>query len=122
MNKSKIDENAYHIGEKIKARRKELNMKQSQVAEFVGCTPQQIQKYEAGISNMTIQAFFKICQALHTHPTRFLSGFVFSEASYNDCDDNLEDRLLSAFRTVDNKTIQGRIVSLVESLVSTSTT
>lgn len=109
------------IGSQIRARRKELNMTQGQVAEFVGCTAQQIQKYESGISKMTIPILFRVCQALHAHPTRFLSSFTFAEAQENESNIDMETRLLSAFRTVENDKVKERIINLVEALISTST-
>ena len=65
------------VGDKIRARRRELNMTQQQVASLVGCSIQQIQKYEAGMSQMSVLVFLKICQVLHTHPTLFFPSFAF---------------------------------------------
>lgn len=111
------------VGDKIRARRRELNMTQQQVASLVGCSIQQIQKYEAGMSQMSVLVFLKICQVLHTHPTLFFPSFAFAEAQQNsECDgsEELERRLLSAFRSVSNLKVKERIVNLVEALISTA--
>lgn len=106
--------------EQIRARRKELGMTQSEVAKVVGCSTQQIQKYETGASQMSLSVLLKICQALHTHPARFFTSFTFAEAQEGDSDEDLEARLLTAFRSVDNDKVRERIVNLVEALISTA--
>ena len=106
--------------EQIRARRKELSMTQSEVAKIVGCSTQQIQKYETGTSQMSLPVLLKICQALHTHPTRFFASFTFAETQDGDGDEDLEARLLTAFRAVDNDKVKERIVNLVEALISTA--
>ena len=113
-------EDSLKVGHRLRARRKELNLTQGQVAEAIGCTPQQIQKYEVGRSRMTIPVFLKICQALHAHPNRFFSTLVLSEGLGDIDSPDLEKRLLDAFRSVDNEKIRERIVNLVEALISTS--
>ena len=108
------------LGQKLRARRKDLNLTQSQVSLVVGCSPQQIQKYEMGRSNMTVGAFLKVCQALRIHPNRFFSSMVFSEEPGSDYSLDLEKNLLAAFRSVENEKVKERIVSLVEALVAIS--
>ena len=106
--------------EQIRARRKELGMTQSEVAKVVGCSTQQIQKYETGASQMSLSVLLKICQALRTHPARFFTSFTFAEAQEGDSDEDLEARLLTTFRSVDNDKVKERIVNLVEALISTA--
>ncbi len=106
--------------EQIRARRKELGMTQSEVAKVVVCSTQQIQKYETGASQISLSVLLKICQALHTHPARFFTSFTFAEAQEGDSDEDLEARLLTAFRSVDNDKVRERIVNLVEALISTA--
>lgn len=52
------------IGEKIKARRQELKMTQSQVCEIILCDKRYYQKIEAGRAYITIPTLHKIAQAL----------------------------------------------------------
>ena len=108
------------LGQKLRSRRKDLNLTQSQVSTVVGCSPQQIQKYEMGYSNMTVGVFLKVCQALKIHPNRFFSSMFFSEEPGSDYSLDLEKKLLAAFRSVDNEKVKERIVSLVEALVAIS--
>lgn len=57
-------------GEHIKARRKELHMSQSELADEVGgsMTNRSISLYERGEREMGLQTFFDIAEALETTP------------------------------------------------------
>ena len=121
LSKKLTTENDNITCEQMRARRKELDMTQSEVAKAVGCSTQQIQKYETGASQMSLPVLCKVCQALRTHPARFFTSFTFAESQDgDDKDKDLEARLLMAFKSVDNKKIKERIVNLVEALISTS--
>ncbi len=116
---SKIkDKNNQILGQKLRARRKDLDLTQSQIALVVGCSPQQIQKYEVGNSNISISVFLKICRALRIHPNRFFSNISFSEEPGTSYNEDLEKTLVAAFRAVENEKVRERIVNLVESLVA----
>lgn len=52
------------IGERIRARRLELGMSQSALAEELGITFQQIQKYERGVNRVAAATLLDICTAL----------------------------------------------------------
>ncbi len=67
-------------GENIKARRKELNMTQVELAEELGgtMTNRSISNYECGKHEMGLQTFFDIAEALHTTPDQ-LAPFRFRE-------------------------------------------
>lgn len=56
------------LGAIIKARRKEMGMSQSDLAEKVGSTKQCIYYYEKGTRGLTMTLFFSICKALYLDP------------------------------------------------------
>ena len=64
-NMSAIDR---EVGEIIRARRKEMKMTQTELAEKVGTTKQCIYYYEKGSRGLTMALFFKICDVLHLDP------------------------------------------------------
>lgn len=120
LSKKLSNNDTISLGSKLKARRKELDLTLNQVALIVGCTPQQIQKYESCRSNITIPILLKLCRALRTHPNRFFMGLILAETSGGSADQSLENRLITAFRSVDDEKVKERIVNLVEALVSSS--
>ncbi len=52
------------LGTYIRVRRKRLGMSQSKLAESVGVTFQQVQKYERGANRVSFSALVKIAKAL----------------------------------------------------------
>jgi len=52
------------IGEKIKSRRKELHLSQTEVAKELGVTFQQVQKYEKGTNGCSAKRIDELSKAL----------------------------------------------------------
>lgn len=68
---TEVDE---EIGTRIRARRQELGFPQSHVAELVGITFQQLQKYEAGQNRVSAATLLRIASALRVEPVELLPG------------------------------------------------
>ena len=66
-----IDE---EIGSRIRERRHELGLPQSHVAELVGITFQQLQKYEAGQNRVAAATLMRLASALLVDPSDLLPG------------------------------------------------
>jgi transcriptional regulator with XRE-family HTH domain len=105
------------VGSKIKLRRKALRMTQKQLADMIGVTSQQVQKYESGTNRITMNSFVKICNGLKIRPEQLLTNFSFCEGT-SEHDKDLENKLLSIFRMIDNLSVKARILDLVKALVS----
>jgi len=120
MNNNFKNHSPIQIGDKLKKRRKDLKITQRELAKFIGCTPQQVQKYEGGKSRVSVATFLKVCEFFHTPPTYFFPKFSFRENAESYDDINLEEKLLEFFRAVTNKKIKERILNLVEALATTS--
>jgi transcriptional regulator with XRE-family HTH domain len=52
------------IGARVRLRRKDIGLSQSELAQAVGVRFQQIQKYELGINRISFSRLIGICQAL----------------------------------------------------------
>jgi transcriptional regulator with XRE-family HTH domain len=61
------------IGEAIKRRRKELGYSQEWLAEFLGVSYQQVQRYENGISMINVETIQRIAEALSVPTTAFFT-------------------------------------------------
>jgi transcriptional regulator with XRE-family HTH domain len=105
------------VGSKVKLRRRNLKMTQKHLAEIVGVTAQQIQKYESGTNRITMDVFVKICNGLKMRPEQLLSNFSFCEGT-SEYEKDLENKLLAIFRMIDNPIVKTRILDLVKTLVS----
>jgi transcriptional regulator with XRE-family HTH domain len=63
-----------HIGQKIRARRVHLGMTQGTLANALGLTFQQVQKYEKGVNRVGGSRLQQISDALGVSPSHFFDG------------------------------------------------
>lgn len=63
-----------HVGLRIRMRRKEIGVSQERLAEALGITFQQVQKYERGANRVSASKLWEIAQALKTSVTYFYEG------------------------------------------------
>jgi transcriptional regulator with XRE-family HTH domain len=109
------------IGSLVRERRRSLKVTQRQLAEAVGCTFQQIQKYESGRSRLSVQMLLRICSHLRTNPSYFFSWLSLSESSGDIiASGSAETKLLSILRSIKNEKVKAKIVELVEAVVSST--
>lgn len=62
------------IGERVRARRLEIGMSQERLAELLGVTFQQVQKYEKGVNRIAASRLLDLAQALDQSPAAFFEG------------------------------------------------
>lgn len=63
-----------HVGVRMRSRRKELALSQTALAEAIGCTFQQVQKYERGRNRVLASALWRAAQALDVEVGYFFEG------------------------------------------------
>ena len=63
-----------HVGDRVRMRRKLLNMSQKKLADAIGLTSQQVQKYESGMNRMGSSRLMQIANALQVPVTFFFVG------------------------------------------------
>jgi transcriptional regulator with XRE-family HTH domain len=69
------------VGLRIRMRRKELRISQEKLAEALGLTFQQVQKYERATNRVSASKLFEIARALNTNVSYFYDGLVDPEAA-----------------------------------------
>jgi transcriptional regulator with XRE-family HTH domain len=63
-----------HVGLRIRMRRKEMGISQERLAEAIGLTFQQVQKYERAANRVSASKLWEMAQALSTHIGYFYEG------------------------------------------------
>ncbi len=63
-----------HVGLRIRMRRKELGVSQERLAESIGLTFQQVQKYERAANRVSASKLWEMAQALSTNVGYFYEG------------------------------------------------
>src|SRR5690349_24602135 len=62
------------LGQRVRTRRLAIGMSQERLAELLGITFQQVQKYEKGVNRIAASRLFDIAGALHQPVARFFEG------------------------------------------------
>jgi transcriptional regulator with XRE-family HTH domain len=97
------------IGLKIKVLRQQAGLSQEKLAEMVGVTFQQIQKYENGQTTLNILKLQHIAKALKVSVSEFFSSAPTQHVRLT----GEEDQLLQAYRRIKNGELRGCILKLV---------
>ncbi len=95
-----------HVGARISARRRLLQLSQKQLAEKLGITFQQIQKYEKGVNRIGAGRLYSIATILGVDIDYFYNDFLSSDVDLPYCDDTYifmrEDSVEDKQSTSDN--------------------
>ena len=62
------------VGAQLKSLRKSVGLSQTELANQVGVTFQQIQKYERGTNRIGASRLWSLCQVFDVEPSRFFDG------------------------------------------------
>lgn len=114
------------LGQRVRTRRLEIGMSQERLAELLGVTFQQVQKYEKGVNRIAASRLHDIAAALDLPVARFFEGMVAaraggvaeSRASY--IDDALATpegaQLMGLFASIKSQKVRKRVLELVKAL------
>lgn len=114
-----------HVGVRLRMRRKELGVSQERLAEAIGLTFQQVQKYERAANRISASKLWEIAQVLNTTVSYFYEGLgeAATEARPH-LGPNTEDFLLTAegvelassFPRIRHAGLRRRLLDLVRAL------
>jgi transcriptional regulator with XRE-family HTH domain len=113
------------IGQRVRSRRLEINMSQERLAELLGITFQQVQKYEKGVNRIAASRLFFIADALHVPVARFFDSLAgrplgVGETRAPFAADVLATpegaQLVSLFASIENVKVRRKVVDLVRAL------
>ena len=96
------------MGNRIKNRRKELNIKQSELAEQIGISNNHMSTIECGTGKPSIDAFLNICDILKVTPDCLLLGSMHA--------DNVSQNIIDKLRLCNDDDLWV-IEQLVEAMV-----
>jgi len=113
-----------YIGDLIRIARKTAGLSQMGLAEKIGVSYQQVQKYEKGASEITIPRLAQIAHALNMPLSSFIpedEKMMVSEAvsSYGALSNN-EIELLGLFRKIKNKKLRDGLVMAIKGMAELS--
>ncbi len=79
-----------HVGARVRMRRRFLGLTQQALAESLGLTFQQVQKYERGANRVSASKLYEIARALHVPVPYFFEGLVDTGSDEDDSARNAE--------------------------------
>lgn len=115
------------LGQRVRSRRLEIGMSQEKLAELLGVTFQQVQKYEKGVNRIAASRLFDIAAALEMPVARFFENIVsgkgatgVAESRREFVDDALATpegaQLMALFASIKSIKVRRRVVELVRAL------
>lgn len=114
-----------HVGLRIRMRRKELGVSQEKLAESIGLTFQQIQKYERAANRVSASKLWEMARALNTSVAYFYEGLGEAPASGSNLPkETVQDFLMTSegmelatsFPKIAAPKLRRRILDLVRTL------
>jgi transcriptional regulator with XRE-family HTH domain len=114
-----------YVGVRVRARRKAMRMSQQELAERLGLTFQQVQKYERGMNRISASKLFEIAQALQVPIAWFFEGATSATVAEGaGPDDSLQAFLSSgeaidlgqAFLAIPTALQRGRVLDLMRAM------
>ena len=98
-----------HVGALIRARRKVMGMSQTTLADSVGITFQQVQKYERGTNRVSASRLFQLARALDTPITWFFEDIESDRAARDKAVDSEDGDPMSRRETLELVRVYSRI-------------
>lgn len=117
-----------HVGARIRMRRKVLGVSQERLAEELGLTFQQVQKYERGANRVSASKLYEIARALSVPVAYFFDGLV-DPAAQGVAEDGADQfmheflmtpeglELAATFSKIKRTRIRRRLLDLVRCMV-----
>lgn len=85
-----------HVGRRVRLRRKETGVSQQQLAEHLGVSFQQVQKYEKGANRVSASIMWMAAERLGCSPLYFFHGLAVNETAAAGDDAELSEVLQDA--------------------------
>jgi transcriptional regulator with XRE-family HTH domain len=112
------------VGQKVRSRRLEIGMSQERLAELLGVTFQQVQKYEKGVNRIAVSRLYDIANALEMPVARFFEGLSaragVAEGRADYADGALATpegaQLMALFASINSQRVRKRVLELVKTL------
>ena len=117
-----------HVGDQVRSRRKQLGLSQERLADALGLTFQQIQKYERGTNRISASKLWDTASFLDVPIDWFFTGLAHGAArgvsepdapGFRPLSLGPEDaELLAAFQRIRRKKMRRRVLELVRELAA----
>lgn len=101
-----------HVGKKIKQMRALRRLSQTDVAQKLNLSFQQIQKYEIGSNRVAASRLYELSQIFGVPTSYFFEGLHDTESANENRDMNMQ--ILTAVSSIKDDNLKNRIVTFIE--------
>ncbi|MDA0781160.1 MAG: helix-turn-helix transcriptional regulator [Rickettsiales bacterium] len=106
-----------YIGKRLRLSRNSIGMTQQELAEKIGVTFQQLQKYETGLNRVGGSRLYQICKILNVDPNYFFEEILLKKNTVDStCDNNIEDQallsLIKNFKKISSPELRSVVLDL----------
>ena len=108
------------LGEAVRARRRALGISQGSMADAIGVSFQQVQKYERGVNRVSFSALIKIAGALGCRAADLVSTVEGASAGQSPLPKYPTEttRLLELFQRIASPELRDAVLRLAEAVVA----
>ncbi|MDD9912245.1 MAG: helix-turn-helix transcriptional regulator [Alphaproteobacteria bacterium] len=117
-----------HVGKRLKQRRTLLGVSQEKLADALGITFQQVQKYENGSNRVGASRLFQIGRVLEVPVSFFFDGYApKSSASIAEDTPSLEEDLMArretltlvrSYYAIENEKVRKKVLDMIKSMAA----
>jgi len=104
-----------HVGQRLRDRRRLLDLSQQDIAHTLGISYQQVQKYECGMNRISAGRLFMLGHIMHVQVSYFYEGLPPAEDMLNGSFEP-NDMLLPDVETLPNANIRDALSDLVRAI------
>ncbi len=105
-----------HVGKRVKEIRTVRGLTQSNVAEQLGISFQQLQKYETGANRVSASRMFELSKLLGVSPSFFFEGLEGENYESMPAMDMETARIASVLSNITNEKLKRRIHTLISEI------
>ncbi len=108
-----------HVGKRLRERRAVLGLSQTAIADRLGITFQQVQKYERGANRVSASRLYACAQFLEVPPEFFFEGLEGSDSGTPDATRSDEGKELArAYYSIDDPAQRLQVRKLVQAIAA----
>ncbi len=104
-----------HVGRKLKEIRTQRRLSQTDVAQKLGLSFQQVQKYEIGSNRIAASRLFELAQIFEVSPAYFFDGLYENAHTDASPSDSGKD-IMTALDSIEDDAVKSRIVTFIEDI------
>lgn len=105
-----------HVGKRVKEIRTVRGLTQSNVAEHLGISFQQLQKYETGANRVSASRMFELSKLLNVSPSFFFEGLEGEKYETMPPMDMETARIASVLSSITNEKLKSRLNTLISEI------